>query len=41
MKKSVVIILLACSVLMTSCGYYTCPTYSKAAPKKVVKETRI
>lgn len=41
MKKSIVMILLAGSVLLSSCGYYTCPTYAKAAPKKTVKGTRI
>jgi len=42
MKKSIVTILLAVSVLiMSSCGYYTCATYSKAAPNKAVKATRI
>ena len=41
MKKAIVMFLLAGSVLSSSCGYYTCPTYSKAAPKKAVKEIRI
>jgi PBP1b-binding outer membrane lipoprotein LpoB len=33
MKKAILII--AAVVLLASCSQYTCPTYSKAAPKKV------
>ncbi|MFN4945406.1 MAG: lipoprotein [Chryseotalea sp.] len=37
MKK--ILALLAAVVLLASCSQYTCPTYSKAAPKKT--ENRI
>ncbi len=33
MKKIALVI--AAVVLLASCSQYTCPTYSKAAPKKV------
>jgi len=40
MKKSVIVLILA-SVMLYSCSEYTCPTYTKKAPKKDLKETRI
>jgi hypothetical protein len=40
MKKSVVIILLAC-VFLYSCSEYTCPTYAKKEPKKDIRKNRI
>ncbi|MGE0771042.1 MAG: hypothetical protein AB7K37_04980 [Cyclobacteriaceae bacterium] len=41
MKKSVVLVIVAVSLLAASCSQYTCPTYAKSAPKKDLKESRI
>jgi len=41
MKKSVALLILVASVVMSSCSSYTCPTYSKAPQKALKKETRI
>jgi hypothetical protein len=40
MKKTVVIFLLT-SFVLSSCGFYTCPTYAKTTAKKAVKESKI
>ena len=41
MKKSVVLIVLALSMLASACASYTCPTYSKVPAPKAVKEARV
>jgi PBP1b-binding outer membrane lipoprotein LpoB len=38
MKKSVVVLILAISVLVSACSTYTCPTYSQA--HNVARETK-
>ena len=41
MKKTLTLVLLAASILLTSCSSYTCPTYSKATQKTVAKEIKL
>ena len=41
MKKTVALVVLAASIVLTSCSSYTCPTYSKAPQKVAAKETKI
>jgi hypothetical protein len=41
MKKSVVLLVLVVSMIVSACATYTCPTYSKAPQNKTVKESRI
>jgi hypothetical protein len=40
-KLSVVVVLLAGTVLLSACGFYTCPTYAKKPVKGAVREARI
>jgi hypothetical protein len=42
MKKSMaVLILAALTVIVSSCSFYSCPTYSKAVKEKPSKESKI
>ena len=41
MKKTVALVVLVASIVLTSCSSYTCPTYSKAPQKVAAKETKI
>lgn len=41
MKKISVVVLLAGSLLLSACGFYTCPTYAKKPVKNAPKESRI
>ena len=41
MKKTVALVVLAASIMLTSCSSYTCPTYSKAPQKVAAKESKI
>ena len=41
MKKTVALVVLAASIVLTSCSSYTCPTYSKAPQKVAAKESKI
>jgi len=41
MKKSVAVLMLVVTMMVSACSTYTCPTYSHAAPiAKAEKETR-
>ncbi|WP_262485791.1 hypothetical protein [Chryseolinea serpens] len=42
MRKSIVVLILAASVMLAACSEYTCPTYSKAPAKtNSAKQTRL
>jgi len=42
MKKSIALLILACTVMVSACSTYsTCPTYSKAPHSKGVKVSKI
>ena len=41
MKKLVVLLVLVVSIMVSACSTYSCPTYSVAPQKKVVKESKI
>ncbi|MFZ5999169.1 MAG: hypothetical protein ACOYW3_01565 [Bacteroidota bacterium] len=41
MKKVTVVVLVAGSILLSSCSFYTCPTYAKKPVKNSEKQTKI
>jgi hypothetical protein len=40
MKKVLALVIVG-SFILTSCSYYSCPTYTKKAPEKNTKEAAI